>query len=267
MDILHYSFMQHAFIVAFLSSILVGLAGSVLELNSLGSVTGGLVHVLLAGVGIASYFQVDPFIGALTISVIASYFLARQYVYNFNNLSVLSNILWGLGVSVGVLFLSFSSGYQQSLTTFLFGNIVLVSLKDIYHLLFLDIVAIFFVLLFFRQMILLSFSVSFAYLQRLPILLLTFIFILLISFSLLSLIKTVGTALALILIVIPINIFKRFSFGLGSIIILSSILSFFCMVLGMIISYYYNIPSGAIISFIMVGFFILSVLIFRKKSF
>jgi zinc transport system permease protein len=160
------SLFLHILLLAVLSSLLVSLSGVLIEYNNLSGVSGPIAHTILGGVGGALFLGVDPFIGALVVCILESIILAFVKIRIPRSLESISNALWGLGMSLGVLFLFLTPGYQQSLSNFLFGNILLVSHKDIIQSFILNLTVFFFIVLFSKQILVVMINIEFAKLQR-----------------------------------------------------------------------------------------------------
>jgi len=69
LEILNFDFMQNAIIAGLLVSIISGIIGSLIVVNRMVFLAGGIAHTSYGGIGLAVYFGIPIFLGASLFAV------------------------------------------------------------------------------------------------------------------------------------------------------------------------------------------------------
>ena len=273
MDLLklfNYHFIQHAFLAALLMSVTCGIVGTYIVSRRMVFISGGITHASFGGVGMGYFFGFPPLAGAAIFAIIAALtteHLTRKKV--LRNDSIIA-ILWSLGMALGIIFVYLTPGYAPNLMSFLFGSIITVTNTDLWLMLALAMVVSGFFTMFYRPILFVSFDEQFARTRRIPVMLLNYLLIILVALTIVLSIRIAGIILVLSILTIPQNISNIFTNRFSYIIISSIILGIVASVLGLVISYYIDIPSGATIIFTLVVMYLtarfIKVVIFARKS-
>lgn len=257
--IFNYTFMQNAFLAAILSSIVCGIIGTIIVEKKLVSMSGGIAHTSFAGIGLGYLLNIEPIIGGLVFSTFASVSISTIKRNTNTNADTLIGMFWSVGMALGILFIALTPGYPPDMTSYLFGDILTVSSLYIKIMTVLTFIILFFVVSIFNYWRSYLFDEEFSKVIGINTLFLEYLLFILIAFSIVILIKVVGIILVIALLTIPPAISKLYTYNLRNIMILSIIFGIIFSVLGLIISYNYNIPSGATIILIsVVGYLILA---------
>ncbi len=257
-DILQYQFVLNAFWAALLVSVAAGIVGSYIVARRLVFFSGGITHASFGGIGIAYYLGLNPIFGATVFAVITAFGVeALSNKFRVREDSAIG-ILWSVGMAIGVFFVFLTPGYAPNLMSFLFGSILTVSKQDIYLLLGLDIVMISFFTIFFRPILYLAFDPNFARTQKVPEKLFTYILKAFLAMTIVLSIRLVGIILLISLLTIPPTIANLFTKKFKNIIYTSIIVGFIGSLVGLLISYGLNVPSGATIILSLVFIFLVA---------
>lgn len=252
LQLLKYGFIQHAFLAALLMSITCGIIGTYIVSRRMVFISGGITHASFGGVGIGYFFGFPPLAGAALFAVLAALTtenLTRKKV--LRNDSIIA-IMWSLGMALGIIFVYLTPGYAPNLMGFLFGSIITVTKTDLWLMFALAVtVSIFFTLLF-KPILYVAFDEQFARTRGIPVMLLNYLLIILVALTIVLSIRVAGIILVLSVLTIPQNIANLFTNRFSQIMIGSIILGLVASVLGLVISYYLDIPSGATIIFTLV---------------
>lgn len=245
--ILNYQFMQNAVISIILASIVCGIIGTIVVEKKLVMMSGGIAHASFGGIGLGFLLGFEPIIGGLVFSVVSSIGIVSIKRKTNTSSDTIIAILWSLGMALGILFLSLTPGYEPDMTTYLFGDILTVSNIDIYLMGILTIIILISSFAFFNYIKSYLFDESFLNSKGVNTLFLEYFLFILIALSIVILIKVVGIILVITLLTVPPAISKLITYNFNLIILLSSIIGIILCFLGLIFSYYFNIPSGATI--------------------
>ena len=250
-DIFNYTFLQNALLAALLSAISCGIMGSYMVVKRMVFLGGGITHSSFGGVGIAYYFGVSPTLGAL-VGALMSAFAIESISRKSLREDTAIGILWSVGMAVGVLFVMLTPGYAPNLMSFLFGNILMVSGLDLVLLAVLDFLLVAVLLLFYRYIVYIAMDSEFSRSMGMPVRLVGYCVMVFLSLAIVLNIKTVGIMLLMSLLTIPTAIAGCFVRRFAPLIAISVVVALVGLVLGIMLSYHYNLPAGAI-SVVLLG--------------
>ncbi len=261
LELFDYRFFNNAMLAAILASIVCGIIGSYIVARRMVFISGGITHASFGGIGIAYFMGLNPVLGAAVFSVMAA--LGIEWISTKSNIREDSaiGILWSFGMAVGIIFIFITPGYAPNLMSYLFGNILTVSNADLWMIGILAAVLIVTFTVFYHLILFVAFDEEYARSHKAPVNLIKYIMISLVAITIVLNIRLVGIILVISFLTIPqstANILtKRFDY----IIWLSIAFGITGSIGGLLISYFYNIPSGATIIFVFVLLFILTKLV------
>ena len=251
-NIFEYDFLTNAFIASILSGITCGIVGSYIVTRRIVFLSSGITHASFGGLGIALYAGIDPLLGALTFASASSVgieFASRRGGIREDSVV---GIIWSMGMAIGALFMSLRPGYATDLTSYLFGNILLVTPQNIIWLTILTVMLIIGSILWLRRLMYITFDEEYAKSQGINTTIVSYIMAVVIAISIVLSIKVMGIILLLSLITIPTVIANDITKDFKLITPLSAIIAVVGNVVGFILSYEYDIPTGSCIIFILV---------------
>jgi zinc transport system permease protein len=254
-DLFSYHFFQKAFLAAVFASISCGIVGSYIVSKRIVFISGGITHACFGGIGLAFLLGFNPLLGAVAFAVGSA--LGIQFFTKVANVREDSSIaiFWSLGMALGIIFIFMTPGYTPNLMSYLFGNILTVSIAELWWMFILNVVVIVSFLIFYRQILYIAFDEEFARASGLPVNLFNYLTITLVALTVVLNIRVVGIILILSLLTIPQAIANLFTKDFKVLIILSSVVAFLGTMIGLFISYFMDIPSGATIIFTLVVMF------------
>ena len=264
LEILQYDFIQNALISGILISIAAGIIGSLVVVNKITFLTGGIAHSSYGGIGLAIYLGIPVLFGATVFAVITAILIAIITLKNRTRIDAIIGMMWASGMAIGIIFVDLTPGYNVDLMSYLFGSIIAVSAEDIQYMTVLDIFIIGIVVYFYKEILAVSYDSEFATLRGINVKFFYTLILILAALCVVAAIKAVGLILVIALLTIPTYLAETFASKLSSMMILSSILATIFTILGLVVSYSYDISSGA--SIIMVAVLVLGVVkVFRFK--
>ncbi|HTN43456.1 MAG TPA: metal ABC transporter permease [Nitrospiria bacterium] len=251
MTILQLPFMQRALMAGIALGLILPFLGVFVTLRKMSFFGDGIAHATLAGVAIGIVAGVSPFLAALGIGALFGsgvYFLERK-----TNISsdALIGVLFTGGLALGIVLISRRQGYQPELLSFLFGSILSISPADLGVILGFSIFIVLVLILLSRPLTLLALEKESAWLYGVRTESLDFFFYVLLSLTVVLGVKLLGIILVSALLIIPPTIAKMLAPSFRSLIGVSVIAGEVFIVLGLMLSYWLDLPSGATI--ILVG--------------
>jgi len=257
-SILDYEFMRNALLAGVMVSVACGLIGTLVVLNRIVFLSGGIAHAAYGGVGIAFYLGVDPTIGAVVFSLISSIAMGLVQRKTRQRADTLIGVMWALGMALGVVFANLTPGYKPDLMSYLFGSILAVSRFDIWLMLAVALLMIVLVAVLYNGFLAISFDETFARIRGLPVDFLYMLMIVMIGLTVVVSMRVVGLILVIALLSIPPAIAAMFSNSMWRIMLLSISLSILFTVIGLIFSYTWNLTSGATIILVAAAAYLLT---------
>ncbi|MFB2624034.1 metal ABC transporter permease [Methanothermobacter marburgensis] len=251
LEILQYQFMRNAVVAAVLVSIACGIVGSYVVAKRIVSISGGISHAAFGGVGLGYLLGVNPVTAAIPFTVAAALLMGKITRKTDISEDTAIGMLWSAGMALGILFVNLSPGYAPDLFSYLFGNILMVSSTDLWTMLLLDLIIIASAFLFNREFVALCFDEEYAEVLGVPADTFYLYLLSLVALSVVVLIKAAGIILVMALLTVPAAVARDFSTDMGDIMVKASITGIFAAILGLWVSYWFNISSGAVIVLIL----------------
>ena len=123
LEALSYEFIQNALIAGVLVSIASGIIGSLIVVNRMVFLAGGIAHTAYGGIGLAVFFGFPIFLGASLFAVLASLIIAFITLHHRNRMDTFIGLMWAVGMALGVVLIDLTPGYNVDLMGYLFGSI------------------------------------------------------------------------------------------------------------------------------------------------
>ncbi|HNZ69892.1 MAG: metal ABC transporter permease [Prolixibacteraceae bacterium] len=252
-----FGFFQKALLAALFTSISAGIAGTYIVARRIVFISGGITHASFGGIGLAFLLGFNPLVGAALFAVMAAFgiqfFSEKIHLREDSAIA----IWWSLGMALGIIFVFLTPGYTPNLMSYLFGNILTVSIQELWAMLLLLLLLTAFFARYFREILYISYDEEFARASGIPVSLLNYLIMVLIALVMVMNIRAVGIILILSLMTIPQATANLFTKDFRKMMILSVVFAFVGNITGLVISYFLNIPSGATIIFTLVILFAL----------
>ncbi|MCK5111766.1 MAG: metal ABC transporter permease [Arcobacteraceae bacterium] len=264
-DILSYTFIQHAILAGILVSISAGIIGPLIVTNRISFLAGGIAHSSYGGIGIALYLGIPILFGATIFAVITAIIIAYLTLQNRERIDAVIGIMWSAGMALGIILIDLTPGYNVDLMSFLFGSIIAVSLNDIYYMIVLDIVIVALVTYYYREFLAISYDSEFAQLRGINVKFFYTLMLVLAALTVVAAIQVVGLILVIALLTIPTYIAENYANRLSTMMILSVIFAAVFTLSGLTLSYMYDLSSGASIIVVSIFGLIISKIIKKKK--
>lgn len=253
LNLFQYSFFTNALIASVLTSIIAGIAGTYIVARKIVFISGGITHASFGGIGIGYFFGINPFLGAAVFAILAA--LGIEWTANKANVREDSAIamLWSLGMAIGIMFIFLTPGYAPNLMSFLFGSILTVTVLDIIIMGVLTLLVLAGIIIFYRPILYIAFDEEYAKTSGLNVKMLKYVTSVVVALTIVMSIRIAGIILVLSLFTIPQAIASIFTHDFKNMIFLSVLYGFSGIIIGLVGSYYFDLPSGAIIIFTLIS--------------
>ncbi len=250
-------FMQNALVAGLLASLACGVIGSLVVVNRIVFISGGIAHAAYGGIGLAFFFGFSPLLGAVGFAVLCAFLAAWITLTDKERADTIIGVLWAVGMALGVILIDLTPGYNVDLMSYLFGSILAVPRLDLWLTAGLDVLVLAVVFRFYNQFLAMSFDDEFALTRGVPVKALYLALLILIALSVVLLIRVVGLILVIALVTIPPYIAEGAAKSLKAMMVWGSLLCALFTVAGLSLAYTFDLTSGpSIILVAAVGFFI-----------
>ena len=240
-----YTFLQRALIVGLLISVSSSFLGIFLVLRKYSMIGDGLAHVSFATVALALLLNQSPLLISIPIVSLSSLLILKLSEENRIGGDAAIGLISSTAVAIGVMISSVSSGFSVDLYSYLFGSILIISEMDVYFSLVLSIIIVGTVLYFYQDLFAMTYDMDYAKVSGRKTKQLNQIISFLTSITIVLGIRVVGTMLISSLIIFPTVSALRLSNSFKSTILWAVIISSFSVVMGLIISISFDLPTGS----------------------
>ena len=259
-----YEFMQNAFIISILISLVCPMIGMFLVLRRYSMIGDTLAHASLAGVAVGLLVQVNPIVSAFVLTS-AFGLLIEALRQRFRRYAELILVII-LALSVGIAITIISSGLvHANVEAFLFGSILTVSEDDVLAVAVLCAVALATVYWLYPQLVLLTFDEDGAQVAGVRTKLINYIFALLVAAMIAVSIRVVGILVISSLIALPVAAALQLGRGFKVTMLASMLLSFIAIITGLVASYWLGAAPGGVTALVSVGLLVL-VILYKEVS-
>ena len=267
-DILQYDYLANALIAAILAGITCGIVGTYIVSRRMVFLCGGITHASFGGLGIAFYLGLNPILGASAFAVLSA--LGIEWASDKGRMREDSaiGIIWSIGMAIGALFMSITPGYTSGdLASYMFGSIITVTQQDILLLAIVTAICLVGAIFFSRPIMYVAFDRSFSESQGIATRLLSYGMSVVVAITIVMAIRIMGIVLLLSLFTIPVVAANSLTKSYTTISLWASIIGVLGAVIGLVVSYNWEVPPGVSIIFTLtIALFGAKLLSLRSKK-
>lgn len=255
-EALQLEFIRNALAAGILVSLVCGVIGTLVVVNRIVFLAGGIAHAAYGGIGLAFFMGWPYVVGTLGVSVVSAGIMAAVTLKARHRVDAMVGVIWAVGMAIGVILLDLTPGYNADLMSYLFGSILAVPASDLWQMGAIGAGVVITVTFYYNDFLAMSYDDEFARLRRVPVTFLYCLLLVMIALTVVMIIRVVGLILVIALLTIPPFIAEKFTGSLRAMMVVASLLSCFFTVSGLWLSYLFNLTSGATIILVAaVGFF------------
>lgn len=263
LEMFEYAFMQRAFLVGILLAIIIPLIGVIVVLKRLSMIGDALSHTSLAGVALGLLLGIDPIVGAVVVCVVAAFSIEaiRKKIPRYAEISI--SIIMSVGIGLASVLTGFIDD-GAAFNSFLFGSIVAISDTEVLLVLIVTVIVVATFLLLYKELMFITFDEQGAVLASLPVKKINFIITLLTAITVSVAARSVGALIVSSLMVIPVACAMQVANSYKKTVIYSVLFAVLFTVVGLVLSYYFNLKPGGTI--VLTGVIVLiPLMVIRRK--
>jgi zinc transport system permease protein len=257
----HFEFMRNALLAGVVAAVICGVIGTLIVVNRLVFLSGGIAHSAYGGVGLAFFLGWPYMIGATLFALVSAMVMAAVSLKTKERTDTIIGAMWSMGMATGILLLDLTPGYNVDLMSYLFGSILSVPFSELVTMAVLTLVILCIVGYYYWDLLLMSYDEEFAQVKGVPVRRLYFLLIGMVAVTVVMVVQVVGLILVIALLTIPPYIAEKYTSSLLQMMIVSSVLGMAFISGGLWASYAYDLTSGAAIIFVAGAVFFFSLLV------
>jgi len=288
LEALQFSFMRHALAAGVLVSVACGIVGTFVVIKRIVFISGGIAHAAYGGIGLGYYVKYSllpampagnsaaqdqrpgtwPLLGAVMFSLMAAVVMGLIQRRTRQRADTIIGVLWAIGMAVGIVFVDLTAGYKADLMSYLFGSILAVERGELFVILGLDVVIVLLVTLFYKELLAISFDETFATVENVPVDAIYIVLLCMVALTVVMMMRIVGLIMVIAMLTMPAAIAGRFVKDMKRMMVGSILLGMLFTVVGLGLSYVWNLTSGASIILVSVAAYLVSLampLLWRRR--
>jgi zinc transport system permease protein len=275
LDLLHQlTFLERGIIAGLIVGFICPIIGAFLLVRRMTIISEGLSHITLTGIAVGIVMMqspatsfINPLYTGVLFSLIGSLLVEklRQIYRHFQELAI--PIILSAGIGLSALLISISPSNNTEWFNYLFGSIVTVTLTDLLFIVVTGIVMMSIVLLFYKELLSISFDQEFAITSGISVKKMNFLFSILIALVISMSMKVIGILLVGAMVTLPVAVSIQFAKSFRQVVFIGIIVGEISVIGGIIMSIYFNIATGGMIVVTGVIILIISVIIKRSITF
>jgi len=266
-QLFQYAFIVRALIAGSFVALLCSVLGVLLVLRRLSLIGDGLAHVTFGSVAIGLLLRVEPIYISMPVVALSSLAILKltEKARLYGDAAI--GIVSAVGVSGGVMLAGIGSGFNVDLFSYLFGNILSVTLTEVTVSVGLSIIVLLVIGSQYSQILSLSFDEEFARTSGISARRINSLLAVLTAVTVVLTMKLVGIMLTSALLIIPaVTAFQAAKSFRGT-MVAAAILAVLSVWAGIVISFLLNVPTGATIVLLNFAFFLILYAVKRAPAF
>lgn len=262
-----------ALLASSMVGLMCGVLGCFIVLRNMSLVGDALAHAILPGVVIgflvAGYSALAFFVGAVGAGLVTAFAITwiQQRVKTRNDAAI--GIVFTSMFSLGVILISRISrndGVHLDLKDFLFGNVLGVGNTDLWLTGLVMVYVLSSIVVFYRYLYAATFQAVVAETMGIPVKLLHYFLMLLLSFAVVASLQTVGVILVVAMLIIPAATALLLAQRLQWVLLLAGGLGTLSAIIGMVVAVAFNTPPGPAMTLVAAGFYALTIVLAPRRG-
>lgn len=271
-QILQESWAIRAFVASTMVGITCGVLGAFIVLRNMALIGDALSHAILPGVVVAfvilGYNTLGFFFGSVIAGLVSAVIITwiQQHVRTKNDavIGIVFTAMFSAGV-IGISYIS-KTGVHLDLKDFLFGNVLGVSNEDLWLTGLVMVAVVLSITLLYRYLFASTFQPTIATTMGIPVQVMHYYLMLLLSFSVVAAMQTVGVILVVAMLITPASTALLLHNRLPQVLLTAGIIGFFSSLLGLMASIIYEMPPGPAIAVMATIIYLLAAVFAPEKG-
>ncbi|MEM9478848.1 MAG: metal ABC transporter permease [Verrucomicrobiota bacterium] len=253
LEILNSPFVRNALIASLIACPLLGVAGTYVVMKRISYIAGAVAHSALGGIGACLYARevlgwswADPMIGAMMVAVVSALVIGLVTLGGGEREDTVIGAIWAVGMAAGILFIKEIPG-QVQLNSWLFGNLSVVTPRDVGLIASATTLTGLICFLFHRQFAAVCFDDEFVRVRGVSVTFFYLLLLCLVAVTVVLLVRVVGVILVIALLTLPAAAAAAWARSLPLVMGAATVICVVAVVGGFLISVQANLVTGPVI--------------------
>lgn len=255
-----YAFIQKALIVGVLTGVIAAVLGVSLVLKNYSMIGDGLSHVGFGAFAIAISLGMAPLYFSIPVVIVAAFFTLKISNNKKINADGMIALLSSGALSIGVMATSLTKGMNVDIYQFMFGSILATTSAEVYITVAVSIFVILYYILFYNKIFAVTFDETFSRAIGINVNFYRVILSVITAIVIVLGMRVIGALLISGLTIFPALTSFRIAKSFKGSIVVSAIVAFASVVMGVIVSFFLSTPTGATIVVSNLFIYILAVI-------
>ncbi|MEO0025323.1 MAG: metal ABC transporter permease [candidate division WOR-3 bacterium] len=264
-ELFSFGFIRNALIGALLVSTVCSVIGVLVVLRGLAFAGAGIAHAAFGGVALGFLLGVDPLLSAVIFCLVTAGLVSFTGARTALRQDTTIGIFFSWTMALGVLFIGLMRRYDARVYGYLFGNVLGITSQNIGLMIGLTVLVLLLIAIFFKEFQFFVFDGEMAQASGLPVGILNLLLYGLIALTVVIALKAVGIILVEALLVIPAATAYQLTTSYKMMFVLSWLCATVASSAGLVLSYFFNLPSGATIVMVAVFLFVIAAVFSPKR--
>ena len=261
-----YQFMQNAILTGVLGGIACSIVGVFVVLLHMPFIGVAMSHAAFAGAMLGLWLGINPLIGAFGMSLLAAAIVGPLADRGELNPDTSMGIIFSLMLGLSFLFMGLMPGTKSSALELLWGSILTNTRGDIILLAVVAAIIVVLVVVFFKEIQATVFNRDMALSVGIPSTIILYVILFLTGSTITATLRSIGGILIFSLILNPAAAAYQLTYNMKKMFLLSALFGVLSSFIGLMLSYYFNLPSGATIVITSSVIFLLAVIFSPKRK-
>jgi manganese/iron transport system permease protein len=264
---LQFGFMQRGLLASVLVAAVCGILGSFVVLKGLAFIGDALAHASFGGVALAFVLGANIYLGAFVFALATAFGIGAISRRGRVSFDTAIGVLFSGTFALGILIISRVDRYTTDLFGYLFGDVLSITEGDLWTIAALGLVVLALVAAFYRQLLFVAFDPTVAAASGVPARFLEYLLLALLGVTIVTAIQAVGIVMVVALLVTPSATAYLFARRFHHMILASVAIGGLSALVGIYLSYYLDLASGAAIILVATAlFFVILALTSRTRK-
>jgi ABC-type Mn2+/Zn2+ transport system permease subunit len=252
---LQFGFMQRGLLASVLVATVCGVLGSFVVLKGLAFIGDALAHASFGGVALAFVLGANIYLGAFIFALATAFGIGAISRRGRVSFDTAIGVLFSGTFALGILIISRVDRYTTDLFGYLFGDVLSITEEDLWTIAALGLVVLALVAAFYRQLLFVAFDPTVAAASGVPARFLEYLLLALLGATIVTAVQAVGIVMVVALLVTPSATAYLFVRRFHHMILAGVAVGALSAFLGIYLSYYLDLASGAAIILVATALF------------
>jgi manganese/iron transport system permease protein len=254
----HLPFMQRAFSIAAVIGLVCGVVGVHVVLRGMAFIGDAVAHSAFPGVALAYAFEGNLLLGGATAGLTTAVLIAFVSQNRRLKEDTVIGVFFAFAFGLGVVLVSTRDSWTTDLSSFLFGQVLAVGTADVWTVAGVGAALILVVSAISKELVAVSLDRETARAAGLPVFRLDLALYVVVTTTIVMSLEAVGNILVLALLITPAATARMLTERLWAMTVLASLIGCSGSIVGLYVSYTYDLAAGGSVVVVLTGLFVLA---------